>query len=585
MKRYFILVSAILLILVSCSFASAIKTINGIVVNDAGKAVSDAKITLLEGKENDEGIIKGSAVSDINGKFSISYQPSGASIYNFVLHLTAATDSELGFGTIVNSRATQRITVSPLGSITGAIKSPDGRPVQGVVIKPSIFVKNAFLGQRYMNYRSIESAVRIFHAESDSRGIFTIKGLPIGWEIHLTAYIGGLPVTKPVDWIGQWSDTQSAFPEPESDANAIRTTFITDGQFDGSGGIMGNLYDTSEKPMPGITVTAIRTEKGAFVKGENPISVITDSNGKYLFNALKPGVYAISVFEGEEPVPMETDVRVVKDDITKVPLYAIKGIVVAGRVTDQTTGKGLAGVIVASSETRPVITAKDGSFKINMLPGEGLILANGESVGYYPLGRKITIPETGKLNNISIKLTRINRLYGTVKNSLGKPVDGVWIQSMWLENPGELYQADAAGNYRIITDDRKSITLIATDQLFRNAAIKTIKLSQNSTKMDIKLLPTASLTGTVKNRDGKAIPNARITPMIVLSKYRLAGIENQVYSNISGNFRINGFIPGANYILRIRAEGYEEMVVQSSSMPKLISGKTTSAEFKLVKKY
>ena len=566
-----------------CNLASA-KVINGIIVNDAGKIIAGARITLLEGKENDEGFIKGSAVSDTNGKFSISYQSNRPSIYNFVLYLTAVTDLEMGFTTVVNPSATQRITISLEGSITGTVKSPDGRPVQGVMIKPSIFVKNAFLGQRYTNCKSIDAAVKLPVAESDSRGIFTITGLPIGWETHLTAYIGGLPIAKPGGWIGQWSDTQAAFPEPKSDTNAIRVTFITDGQFAGSGGIMGNLYDASERQMSGITVTAGRTEKGSFVKGENPISVVTDSNGKYLFKALKPGEYAISVFEADQPVPMETDVRVVKGDITEVPLYAVNGTVVAGRVTDQVTGKGLSGVIVASAETRPVITAKDGSFKINMLPGEGLILANGESVGYYPLGRKISVPQTGKLTGVSIKLTRISRLYGTARDSAGRPVDGAWIQSMWPNNPGELHQTDTAGNYRIITDDRKTITLIATDQLLKSAALKTVKLSQRNVKMDIRLLPTASLKGVVKNSDGKAVPNAKITPLIILEKYRLSGIENQVYTNVSGNFQINGFIIGAKYMLRIRAEGYEEMLIQGVEIPKLISGKTASAEFKLVRK-
>lgn len=584
MKQIYYAISIILLVFAGCSIASAMKTINGIVIDDTGETITGARISLLEGKENDEGIIKGSAVSGIDGGFSISYQPAGPSIYNIAIHLCAVTGSGLGFITVVNPGATQRIMISPRGSITGTVKSPDGRPVQGVIIKPSVFVKNAFLGQRYISYRTIETAIGITPAESDSRGIFTIAGLPIGWETHLTGYIGGLPITKPNDWIGQWSDTQAALPDLESHANAIRVTYITDGHFAGSGGITGSLYDTLDKPMPGITVTAGRTEKGGFVKGENPISVITDSDGRYRFHTLKPGEYAISVFEANQPVPMETDVRVVKDDITEVPLFAVNGIMVAGRVTDQATGKGLAGVVIASAETRPVITVKDGSFKLNMLPGEGLLLANGESVGYYPLGRKIVVPETGNMAGVSIKLTRMNSLYGITVDSAGKPVDGAWIQAMWPNNPGELHQTDAAGKYRIITDDLKSITLIATDQLLKNAAIKTMKLSKGSTKMDIKLIPTASLKGTVRNAAGKAIPGAKITPLIIFEKYRLSGIENQVVTNISGNFQLDGLISGAKYVLRIRSEGYEEMLVQSADMPKLVSGKIASVNFTLVKK-
>ena len=563
---------------------SAAKTINGVVINESGITVTGAKITLLEGKESDTAIIKGTAISGINGKFSINYQPAGPSIYNTALHLIGISDSNVGFMTVVNRNATQRVEIFQCGSITGSVRSPDGRPVQGVVIKPSLFVRDSFLGRRFMNYRSIEAAFKIQSAESDARGIFTISGLPLGWDAHLTAYINGLPITQPKDWIGQWSNTQIASPELESDANIIRATFISDGSHLESGGIIVWLYTVAEKPMPDITVTTSRTEKGAVVKGENPISVITDSEGKYKFDALKPGIYAISVFEAEQPVPIESDVEVVKNDITEVPLYAVRGTVVTGRVSDQATGKGLPGIVVASAETRPVITTKDGFFTINMLPGEGLILANGESVGYYPQGRKISIPATGKLTGIIIKLTRINKLYGKIINTDGKPVDGAWIQAMWPNDPGDLYQSDAGGNYHIITDERRSITLIAADPLLKVAALKTIKLSKGNVIMDMKLLPTASLKGIVKSSDGNVIPNAKITPLIAFDKYRLSSIENQVYTDISGGFQIRGFISGAKYMLRIRADGYEDTLIDSARIPKLISGKTASAEFRLAKK-
>ncbi|MHB1000175.1 MAG: hypothetical protein ACYC27_13095 [Armatimonadota bacterium] len=581
MIKHLSIVFIILLSLTICAIASADSTVRGVVADESGKAVSGAKVTMLTSVDNSDGIVIGSAVSGPNGAFKLTYPKQKPSIFKRSLSLVVSDESRLGFLNIMNPRAAQRITCFPRGIVLGMVKNIDGKPVQGAVVKPSMFTRNAFLGQQYVDFQSIEAVAGITPATTDSRGVFTISGLPLGWEAHLTVYNGGLEGRRPKDWTGNWSSTLSALPETDSETRAVRMTFIIDTTPVDAGKIIGKLFDTSEKPMPGVNISVIRIVKNEPVRGEKPAYAVTKSDGSFVFDSLAVGTYTLSIFEVDQPVQPETDVRVYKNDTTEVGMYAEPGTPVQGRVVDGVTGKGIPGITVASLAAKPVTTGADGSFTINVLAGRGMVYANGESAGYYPQSKDVDVPEVGKVSGVMIKLMKIQKLFGQVRDASGKPVDGAWVQPMWPKNPGDLLQTDELGNYEIVLDNRTSVILLASNQSLNQGAVKTVKLTGKSQKLDIKLLPASSVRGVVKNERGEGVNGAKITTLIVLGNYRVSSIENIAVSDITGGFTIRGLIPGAVYVFRVKADGYKELTTEPANTPKLMSGKTVSTVIKL----
>lgn len=578
MRKSFEIVALMLMLMVS-GLGWAAGRIHGITTDEFARPIVGARVTVLECREGLVGNVIGAGKSETGGRFQIRCKFEQPSIRPKLVCITAETRDRIGFSTVINPDATQQVVLHKTGSITGVIKDIEGKGIQNVSIEPSAFMIPAFMSMRRMDYRWIRTAITIPESISDSHGMFTITGLPTGVETYLTARIDGMPIAKPKNWTEQWNDTLPAMPDSETNTRPIRITFIADPNPIPHGGIHGVVYDSSERPMSGVTVTVSRMQGDTLVQGEDLLSTISDAYGRYEFPRLKTGQYALTVFEADEPVPMETDIYVGDGYMSEVPLFAKKGVLVVGRVTDAKTGKGISGVIVFSPLTKPVVSGTDGGFSLNMLPGDGLIIANGESVGYYPKGTAITVPETGQLPDINITLSRYRTLTGKVIDPAGKPIDGAWIYTMWPDMPGDLHQAGSTGEYRLILDSRKSITLLASDYTLKYAGMKRVSLSGIDEKADIQLVRTASLRGTIVDQGGKTVANAKVTPMLAFAGYRLSLIDRVAHSNQDGQFEIEGLIPGAQYIIEIRAAGCKDQYVQPDELPKLTSGRTSTVRF------
>lgn len=573
MKRIIILISVLVLALALSSSASFTSIIRGVVKDDAGKTIPNAKVALIESQERTIGKIIGSANSDSHGNFKIYYAPIKPSIYEKSIKLTADTGDKIGFITVINPKATQHIIVYETGGMSGVVKDIDGNPIQNAIIKPDSFTIAGFLGINYMDYSSIKSSIHIPEAVTDINGEFTVSGLPIGWNTRLKAYLYDSPISKPEKWTSQWSST--AIGTPQTSDGQI--TFIADTSPVTQGGIRGKIYDASDKPMPNATVTAIKTKIDSAAIEDSLFITTTDKDGNYNFPKLKTGEYSLSVLDADQPVPIEMELRVGDGYSLDVPLFAEPGVPVKGKVVDSETGKGIPKVMTASPLTKPATTDKDGVFQLHLLPGDNIILANGEQVGYHPNTVEVSVPKTGAMPNVNIKLHKQSKLYGKVTDKSGNPIDGAWIQPMWEKSPGDIKQSDRTGNYSIVLDDGKSAAIIASNQEMTMAGIKHISSNTASQKSDIILTETAAISGKVINEDGKSINSARITPTISLKNYRLQQINRETVSNENGDFDITGLIVGAEYIIRVAAEGYETADFDKNTFKELLPGKTTTA--------
>ena len=536
--RHFALLAVLLL---SPGFVSANQAIHGIVVNGPGKPVSAAQVLLLRSYPEEKGVEIGRAVTDESGAFSITYSEPPLSSLPATMHLVASYMNTLGVRAISNPRINQRITLRPKISISGVVTDDKGRPISGASVVPELFSQTAYFGIEQLDFKRLKLPAS---AVTDSNGEFRIAGLPSGWDVSVRVRKDGYE-----DGVGSG------------------TIILKPGK-PLLGWIMGKISslpcpEPVEGPVEGIRVTAVRTDTQDGVHW----AALTKSDGSFEFDSLPSGTYAVFVLEADQPVEPVGEIKVNANHSSHLTLRAVEGTLVQGRVVDEETGAGIAGVMVISPESHPALSGTDGSFSIRMLPGPGILSAVGKSRGYKGVEHEFDIPETGTVTDLKIEMSPAVKISGHVTES-GKPVEGALLRLITENGPVGLAESDPDGSYSFVLETQpQSPYLVAYDPVTGGVAM--------TSAAEIALQPPATLSGTVKDSAGKAIPNASILPVLQVGRIKIHALHNRAVSNPKGEFSITGLIPDATYTFRIEADGFEAVAIPLDA--KLISGKTSTA--------
>lgn len=564
--RRLILITALVFTAAASIPACADHVIKGVVIDGSGSAVSGAQITLLRGSRNEFCVPIGRGTAGPDGAFSISYKEPALSSMQTSMYLAGVKGELLGIESIRNPGATQRIALRPRTSISGTVTGSGG-PVKGASVKPLYFIRDGFFGQHQIDFKRVEPAVRIRPAVTDMQGRFTLTGLPSGWNVCVR--ISG-------------SQAAAEYIVAEG-AKDVAVTLKEQNAVPSSGRIKGRLLDSSTgKPVPGVKVMAVNAEVAAGV----PVSMLTRDDGTFEFNGVTPGMYAVWVMEASKPVQPQMDIQVAENETAEVTLHAVQGTLVQGRVVDSRTGKGVAGVVVASPASKPVSTGRDGAFSIRVLPGPGMLTVVDMTGGYADLNHELEVPEKGGIKGLTLKLLPATRVYGRVTDSSGKTVDGALIRVFYPNMPGDVTQADSLGNYSSTLmygePGQGSYFVAALDAVTGSGAVKAFNPQpEKSVQVDLEIGPSATLNGAVKDSSGKPVPNASVLPMLVTGRYRVYSLHNRASTDESGKFTVRSLVADADYALRIDAEGYGQLTVEKDKLPELKAGEISSAEFTL----
>lgn len=162
-----------------------------------------------------------------------------------------------------------------------------------------------------------------------------------------------------------------------------------------SGGIDGSLAGD----VLGVAGTVVRlwSFAGSRYRGEPEFVVEADAAGRFTFDDLEPGDYAVGVAHAHAPLLFETGVFVVEGERTELALTLNSGTVLAGRVQIAGTPEPIAGASVSvrpqrqgASEsveelaTRVATTGVDGRFQV-----WGLTVGPAELVIRAPWGARL----------------------------------------------------------------------------------------------------------------------------------------------------------------------------------------------------
>ena len=341
------------------------------------------------------------------------------------------------------------------------------------------------------------------------------------------------------------------------------------------GRIAGRVVGPDGKPLPDAIVVAMPSDGSLFAMVRDARNAQrTDADGKFSFDGINAGnKYTIRASkEGlsakdDGPIPVEAGT-----DRSDLEFKLEAGALLAFRlVTDKevpvkdldvrlqapSTGRRRTMAFGANDVDRDKIVSQgDGKFLIKALDA-GTFDLTLQPMDYADVtreGLKLKSGETTDLGTIRVKESK--SIAGRVTDSAGQPVAGATISGMWLDGDARFSReahSAADGRYRLSG---------LGDQPLRNLSVRAVgytsasreSASPGDTAIDFTLEKTGSVVGKVQYRGG-AVPEAfRVQAFPeAKEKQERPGMrivignrpdEDQVFTDPSGNFRVDGVDPG-----------------------------------------
>lgn len=340
-------------------------------------------------------------------------------------------------------------------------------------------------------------------------------------------------------------------------------------------GYLPNAF-AQESPVSGVMVFA--TNPG----GSN--YNVTAVNGKYIINqGLPTGNYEVSTF-AEGYISQRLDlVNVVAGSETGNINFSLKrsgGI--SGKVTDSSTGAGIANVQVTAynikgwfSQTdsngnyRIITNLESGTYNVTVVSAAGF---NTKTVS------GVSVTAGVETTGVNISLSRSSVISGKVRTPSGVPVTGVIVTAM--SSDGGSYQGTATtgldGSYRIESGlGAGNFTVTAfSGTSFDQVQNVIVSAGHETPNVDLTLnvtaQPSGAISGIVTDANNNPIAGATIS----------AG-SGQDTSDSNGAYMISSGIPTGTYTVTASAPGYQQ---QDRASISVTSGSTTPGiNFKLVK--
>jgi protocatechuate 3,4-dioxygenase beta subunit len=370
-------------------------TITGqIMLNDKGMA--NVTVVLYSPERTPERTAAARATTDYEGHYRLAGVPAGR--YNVIAIAPAMVGQDDGIlggpgkaVTIAEGETVEKIDFSLVrgGVITGRVTDADGAPVIGERVNLSPADKPLRGGRAYSPFSP-------FMYQTDDRGVYRLYGLSPG---RYTVSIGESPENVTGRFGGRGYYTRTFHPNvtDESKATVIEVTEgseasnvdITLGRRSQSFAATGRVVDENGKPVPNVRVGQGAVMQDQKRLGSFGFGAVTDDNGHFRLDGMRPGRYAAFVWSTVEnggysdPLLFE----IAEGDISGLELKmrrgaTISGVAVIEGTTDRSVVAQLSQLRISARPSQPSETLAapifaattinpDGSFRITGLqPGK-----------------------------------------------------------------------------------------------------------------------------------------------------------------------------------------------------------------------
>jgi protocatechuate 3,4-dioxygenase beta subunit len=327
----------------------------------------------------------------------------------------------------------------------------------------------------------------------------------------------------------------------------------------------------------------------------------TDARGRFRIAQLAPGKHLLQVHapENSEYLATATAVDIPADRReVETQVKLARGVLVRGRVVDEETGRGVAGVtlgyegqaLAAGSFTSPVQTGDDGSFGLTVPPGKGKVRVSWAPPGYYlptssvgpatmedsegsrkELARHVQEVDARPdqpVRGLNFTIGRGRVVTGRVLDPEGKPVRGAQVAAPVLFGRTVLpVDTDGAGRFTLsglAPDQEQDLGIIHPGRKLGAQLSLPAGGNRRPAPLEVRLQPLASASGRVLDEGKKPIAGAPVTLMVkrtsrgmtYYSSRDATEITSPVTSDREGKFIVDTLLPGADYMVQVTAEGH-----------------------------
>jgi Zn-dependent protease len=529
--------------------------VRGQVVDQQGRPLSGAVVSAVDRTTGRE---TAPAISDIQGEF--------------VLHIpgdwppTDVQATAAGTATVIAARAVPATEAADLGVVRltpgrvveGVVRDEQGLPVAGA----EVLVHPSETGELLAAGRAI----------SDSAGRFVVSNAP--------ARVRSMAVRA-----AGFADQVSA---------GLRGSWA----LDRGGSIEGSVVAEDGTPVPGAIVQV----------GDRQTT--TDERGQFRHLTLTPGDTVLLARTPTGSIVGSARVVVVSGLVRSITIRARRSAAIAGRVTDQLTGRAVAGALIhiyqgtsftLSPTTVSFASSSDGNgrFTLNgMLPG--LYTVEAARLGYTRSARPEVRLAAGSDAAIAISLVPEARIAGRVVDDRGQPIAGATIVAMHpnpLEQVARVLRAGRAQTNTAVSDATgrfvlrglaagRGLRLEATAPEYGSARFGGVDVEAGAVRSDIVFtlhrgLPLAGLVVDTGGRPivGAAVRYARLeeTTGMPLQLPMQERPPVAAHTDANGQFVISGLEAG-RYDFGISASGYSTVYLRgrqvwpssASALPRVV---------------
>jgi RNA polymerase sigma factor (sigma-70 family) len=617
--------------------AEANATVSGRVLGLDGKPVAGAELLLAGRKKTVEKLVK----TDADGKFAVA-APRGERWVNLVARAPGAGIDFLDLGELkANDKAELRLVKDH--AIRGRVIGTEGKPVAGVVVSVAhvgVYGNNTIdpLLKVWKNRHpmsGLPGGVKHVWDEgvfptttTDKDGRFVVAGA--GGERLVSLRFRGVGIAEAEAWV---VNRQGFDPKPYNKATRDNNAAMPFGSgsrwllygpapsvvAEAEKPIRGVAKDRDTgKPRAGVRVTLSRNG-GDLV--DLPLSATTDAEGRYEIRGARKHAKGYMVEVPSDPANgyMASQARAADtpgygpinlDVLTK------KGAVIGGRVIDQSTGKGLRGLVfVAALVDNPfaknypefdsastfhmVETDRDGAFRIVTIPGPVILMGGpdsrflpdreiarfrfkppvpdpkypqyfakeaGFSGAYYTFGGGIS-PLQGnfakvlevKPDAVSVKhnivLEPASALAVKILDREGQTVNGTWVAGISAQDwnaPVRLSKGSCDAYHLQPGKPRLVVVYDPAGKQFGTLRLK----GDEKEPQEVKLGPGGAVKGRLVDEEGR--PRAGVTVQLHHRERTAEEIHDHAHrsraveTDSDGRFRIDEVVPGVKFFLRLR---------------------------------
>lgn len=338
--------------------------------------------------------------------------------------------------------------------------------------------------------------------------------------------------------------------------------------------LQGVVYDPSGRVLPGarVKVNVMGAATGSPNAGLVDEGILTDADGRFLFDTLRKGEYRLVVSHPDYATHVET--RIQPNGGADLEIQLEVGGAVGGLVVDIATNAPITGAIVTVQDQAGVkktgVTDATGAYAIHgiALRRKGEANLNVEAEGYARINNeKASIQDGVMTNGVDFALEKNGRVEGIVTDIDGQPVANASVhvrKRQSAQTPvgniiGSITQSGPDGRFvvdNVTPADECYLVGTHSKHLESNSELFRVSSGEVVRDLTLELRRGGSIEGIVVDDRGQPLADV----IVAVQDERMgdidpASLSNNTRTDASGTFRLGSIEPGEATLIAAKA-GY-----------------------------